>query len=1266
MNKLRFSVTNIFGSVFIKAGWYCSLIRKSTLILTLTIPPVFAQNRLTDDICGTGDCKPHVRGRVMDDSASGKLAIGKNTERETLADTSKIPFSISVDGEILDHNVSPGKKPSLHGGRFSTRPSAKPVDKQRQTDIGLNAVDIQVTYDGLETGTELNISTVPIRRTYRAGEKIRFLATSNYPAFIERSEIRIYENGKQDIEKPVAIIPVRINHEAEWIMPSGDKRDFIYILRVYDSQNRYDETAPLTIARTNKDLPSDTAHPAVAPGMAEDRTAVRNIPIQGGAITISGRNIPSGYSVRSFGEIIPVDPNHKFVVRRILPAGDHTVDIALDNTSGHSGLRFSRDVNIPSNDWFYVGLADLYLGKYTGSPRIQEVRPGEYEEVYKKGRLAFYLKGKIKGEYLLTAAADTTEDKFGDLFRNMDKKDPRRLLRRLDPNEYYPVYGDDSVFVEDAPTQGKFYVRLERGDSHVMWGTHNTRVTGTEFMRSEREIYGANALYRSQDMVPSGERRTEATVYAAQPDTLSQREEFLATGGSAYFMRRQDITRGSETITVETRDEVTGRVIERRTLQYGKDYTFNYMQGVLLLQQPLSSTTGTNTAVRDGALGGQKVYLLVNYEYNPVVSDIDGYLYGGRAQRWLNDNIRVGVTGMSETTGPADQRAAGADIQLRHSEKTVLETEFAHSKGPGFGLLRSTDGGLSWNSRHKAGDRNRAATAWRVRGQVGLEDFIPGDTKGTIGGYYQNKQAGFSSLTEEIAVNQEIWGADAYVDMNEKLGLKLTYDNFQNDDGRIKRDGNSTIIQKLDEYWTVSYGIRYTKLLSPLAIWSGKKGYDGSRLDGGARLEYRWDDDRKTYVFSQGTLNRSGDIDRNDRAGIGGEMKLTDKVGVTGEASYGTHGIGGLASINYNPTADDHYYLGYKLDPDRAFELDRYYHLHGTDMGAIVAGMKRRMSEVAAFYSENNYDMFGRRNSLAQTYGVVYTPDSLWTVNGGLEMGRIRDETVDQSGREPEDFNRYAPSLSVGYKNEEAGITAHARSEVRIENSKFHTRDQNSYVFAGGVGLKTSEDWRMLANINAVLSDSKGHEPSFRDTDYIETSLGYAYRSVSNSRLNGLFRYTWLYDMPGNNQLVGGYRGNYYAPAQRSHIMSADFTYDWVKWLSVGAKYGFRFGEVRYRINRYNDMGTEFEKNWQRSTAHLGIIRTDLHIIKNWDLLLEGRIMHMPQANTTDLGALAAIYRHLGNNFKVGVGYNFGRFSDDLRDQIYNDRGVFLNVIGKL
>lgn len=78
---------------------------------------------------------------------------------------------------------------------------------------------------------------------------------------------------------------------------------------------------------------------------------------------------------------------------------------------------------------------------------------------------------KIKKDWQVTASADTKEQPIEDLFSNFTNKDPRYLLKRIDPKKYYQVYGDDSTTLEDAPTQGKFYIKAEKDDSHIMWGT---------------------------------------------------------------------------------------------------------------------------------------------------------------------------------------------------------------------------------------------------------------------------------------------------------------------------------------------------------------------------------------------------------------------------------------------------------------------------------------------------------------------------------------------------------------------------------------------------------------------------------------------------------------------------------------------------------------------------------------------------------------------------------------------------------------------------
>ena len=58
--------------------------------------------------------------------------------------------------------------------------------------------------------------------------------------------------------------------------------------------------------------------------------------------------------------------------------------------------------------------------------------------------------------------------------------------------------------------------------------------------------------------------------------------------------------------------------------------------------------------------------------------------------------------------------------------------------------------------------------------------------------------------------------------------------------------------------------------------------------------------------------------------------------------------------------------------------------------------------------------------------------------------------------------------------------------------------------------------------------------------------------------------------------------------------------------------------------------------------------------------------LDLPDIDQTRSGALVALYRYLGEHFKVGVGYNFTDFSDDLTDLSYDHQGVFINMIGTM
>ena len=60
----------------------------------------------------------------------------------------------------------------------------------------------------------------------------------------------------------------------------------------------------------------------------------------------------------------------------------------------------------------------------------------------------------------------------------------------------------------------------------------------------------------------------------------------------------------------------------------------------------------------------------------------------------------------------------------------------------------------------------------------------------------------------------------------------------------------------------------------------------------------------------------------------------------------------------------------------------------------------------------------------------------------------------------------------------------------------------------------------------------------------------------------------------------------------------------------------------------------------------------------------ELRRLDLPDVRQRRSGALLSFYRYLGKHLKLGAGYNFTDFSDDLTDLSYRHQGVFINIVG--
>lgn len=400
------------------------------------------------------------------------------------------------------------------------------------------------------------------------------------------------------------------------------------------------------------------------------------------------------------------------------------------------------------------------------------------------------------------------------------------------------MYGDDSVTVEDAPTAGKFYIRIERGASSVLWGNFKSQLTGTEFINYARGLYGANARLVTPQQTKYGEARASATAFAADPGTVGSREEFRGTNGTVFYFRNQDVIEGSERLFVEVRDRISGIVQSRTELIPARDYDINYIQGRVLLREALPAVSEGVLFVRDAALAGDPVYLVVNYEFAPTFIAPSNFTTGGRGEVWINDNIRIGATGYRQADEGFEQSLVGGDITFKITPDTYVKAELARANGAGFGELASGSGGFEFIERRNVADD---ALALRVESAASLNDVVSG-LKGRLTAYYQDREEGFSSPGQLTIGGQalEQFGGTLDLPISAATTLKLKGDVLNGDinDSSVIEAG---VVTKIWRGLTASIGVRRDDRTSTTpdgGTASPTLNRQGQRTDLAIELEY--------------------------------------------------------------------------------------------------------------------------------------------------------------------------------------------------------------------------------------------------------------------------------------------------------------------------------------------------------------------------------------------------------------------------------------------
>ncbi len=1108
------------------------------------------------------------------------------------------------------------------------------IDEDTARDLTLSPDDILMSYDGLSATPLLNAGLADGKGSAAPGETVQFRTYWNYSHWVDRAELRIFDEDDQLITAPIATLNVDLAGGAEWTVPASVAgKTYSYVLRVYDDNGQFDETSRKTVLVTDRaELDEELLDTTSIYG--QDNSAIRNIAISGGSVTVSMADIDT-YNVEDlsvFGYPVPVDPDGNFAVQQILPSGAHDVAVSYIDEDGRR-VELKRNIDIPDNEFFFVGIGDLTVGRQgEGARALVEAGGEDFDQTFVHGRAAFYLKGKVQGKYLITASLDTTEDDISDIFSNLNDRDPQSLLRRLDPDRFYPVYGDDSTFVEDAPTQGRFYVRVEKGDDHIVWGNFLTNITSTEFAQIDRGLYGAKLEYNSDETTSTGERRSRVTLFAADPGTVPGRDEFRGTGGSVFFLERQDLTVGSERLRVEIRDKDSGLVLETRDLQPFVDYDVDYIQGRVILAEPLNSTVLGDQIVRDGTISGGDAYLVARYEFTPGLDDIGGFTTGGRGEGWITDNVRLGLTTQQEETGDVDQSLYAADLLVRATEGTYLRAEVANTQGQAFGESASLDGGFTFEDLAAANvDSN--SIAYRFEGAVNLADVS--EQNGSISAYYEDIEEGFSAPGRLAISDTERYGAAATLQLSEdgRTNVALKYDSVDIEGGVVETTTAVDARLGITDAISVGVGARHND------IDGSAIGRNGDRTDIGGEVRYDFNEQNSAYVFAQGTIADSGTIAGGDRYGGGLRTQITERIGVNGEVSGGDGGLGALGGLSFQRGDGEEYYVNYTLDAERTEPgVDGSRSLLNSQNTLTAGGRKRFTSYLSVFGEERR--SFGNAAGLTHAYGLDFTPGDHWSFGANFEIGEIEDQT--------RIVDREAFTVTTGYTSEDfnAGVAFEWRDDTNNGESR------ESWFLRSNASLQVNQDLRALLKFNRAESNSSAG--AFFDGEFTEIQVAGAYRPTKNDRLNALLRYTYFEDQTSASQFSNS--GQNGLPAQRSNIFSLDGQYRLTNWLTLGGKYGLRTGEIS--VSRLSE-------DFVSSTAQLGVIRADLHFVKKWDFLVEGRILDVQEASDTRSGFLAAVYRHVGDNAKIGLGYNFTDFSDDLTDLSFDDNGVFVNLIAK-
>lgn len=366
-----------------------------------------------------------------------------------------------------------------------------------------------------------------------------------------------------------------------------------------------------------------------------------------------------------------------------------------------------------------------------------------------------------------------------------------------------------------------------------------------------------------------------------------------------------------------------------------------------------------------------------------------------------------------------------------------------------------------------------------------------------------------------------------------------------------------------------------------------------------AKLEYILNEGTKLYSEIKAGLSNA--------LSLGVEKRINDKLKINGRTSFGD--LGNYFELGGDYQLFDSYniYSGYSSDGEIA--RDRY-----------TVGQRARVGERTSIYQENQFVKERGKNATIQGYGIDYDLRRGVTLGGSIQHGELILPNDEKSRRR---------GGSLYLRAEAENLTLRNRVEYREDRG---SENIEQYLTTNSFTYRHSKEYTFAGKINYSFTDD-----SYKN-NYLESSVGLAYRPIDNDRLNYLSRYTVMLDKDTKTNKDFS-----------AHVGEFETIYSFSRALDISMKNGYRHERNKY-LNDLYILG--FKANYS--------------VMNSWEVFGQYQWL-VDRANEDVLsGAIFGVYKNIDKNMKLGGGYNFSGFKDSLGEQDYKTSGWFLNIVGTM